>query len=92
MLTILIFKFQQILANYTHGVKRSGSYSRDGENHKVSKYKHQNGINYQKDDLTTNMNNMNSSKGVNMQNQQTNMACNDTIYQSGVSLEDFQCW
>lgn len=67
-------------------MKRSGSYSRDGDNHKISKYKHQNGINYQKDDIATNNNSFPMpSKAVNIQNQPSNMACNDTIYQPGVS-------
>lgn len=74
--------------NYAHGVKRSGSYSRDDENHKISKYKH-GGLNCSKNDMSTAPNNINvSSKNANSQSQPTSMACNDTIYQTGVSFNN----
>lgn len=81
-----LFLFQLILAGYTHGVKRSGSYSRDGDNHKVSKHKHQGGIVNQKDDTPTTNNLSSPTKLPNLHNQSvtTTIPCNDTIFQPGV--------
>ncbi|KAJ8961293.1 hypothetical protein NQ318_008978 [Aromia moschata] len=77
-------KNEQILANYTHGIKRCGSYSREGDNHKVSKHKHQTGISNQKENggLTK----------INVPNvpPPTNMAESDNIYQSGIN--DVNLW
>lgn len=43
--------FQQ--SNHNHGVKRSGSLSWEGDNHKVSKYKHLPGPSYECADKST---------------------------------------
>lgn len=87
-LNSLTLYFQQILASYSHGVKRSGSYSRDFQNYKVSKHKHQTGFGYQKENFSANINHMsNSSKPVNIHNQPANMTFNSTMYQPGVSLK-----
>ncbi|XP_018579022.1 period circadian protein isoform X2 [Anoplophora glabripennis] len=86
-------KNEQILAGYTHGVKRSGSYSRDGDNHKVSKYKHLGGIINQKDDVTPTTNGASSpTKLPNLHNQPvtTSIPRNDNIFQSG--LNDVNLW
>ncbi|CAH1117393.1 unnamed protein product [Phaedon cochleariae] len=82
-------KNEQLLDGYAHGIKRCGTHSRDGDNHKVSKHKHQPGVTKDKDENGTNGNDA-PVKPVNNQNQPTTntMAVNDTIYQSGLNNVD----
>ncbi|XP_074028753.1 period circadian regulator isoform X2 [Leptinotarsa decemlineata] len=86
-------KNEQILAGYTHGIKRSGSHTGDGDNHKVSKYKHQSGVSNHKDDISHNKNsNPPPSRPNHILNQPKppSMPVNDTIYRTG--LNDVNLW
>ncbi|KAG5886102.1 hypothetical protein JTB14_031702 [Gonioctena quinquepunctata] len=78
-------KNEQILAGFSHGVKRSGSHTGDGDNHKVSKHKHQTGFSNQKEDVN---HPPQSTRQPNIQ--PTNMTINDTIYRSG--MNDVNLW
>ncbi|KAJ8917493.1 hypothetical protein NQ315_005542 [Exocentrus adspersus] len=44
------FDKDENFGGYTQGIKRSGSYTREGDNHKVSKHKHQSGVFNQRED------------------------------------------
>ncbi|KAJ8939006.1 hypothetical protein NQ314_011256 [Rhamnusium bicolor] len=77
-------KNEQILANYAHGVKRCGSYSEEGDNHKVFKHEHWSGVaNHKAEELGASVNVPTFARSINLQNQTTpvNMTCNNT-YQS----------
>ncbi|XP_019867185.1 period circadian protein isoform X2 [Aethina tumida] len=79
--------------NHGHGVKRSGSYSWEGDSHKISKHtKHQNGITSNKEDLAHATTNAFPSKTINNMNQpvSNNINCTENVYQS--TINDVNLW
>ncbi|XP_056639780.1 period circadian protein isoform X4 [Diorhabda sublineata] len=83
-------KNEQFCPEYAHGVKRSGTHSQDGENHKISKHKHQScgATNYKEEPAAAS-----PVKPINIQSQQTTttLFCTEQpMYQSG--LNDINLW